>query len=165
MLQCKERKLPISDMKGEEFNNFKVISFRPTDIKDEGGTNNECSINKDDEKENYNEKIIEKIPTNNWLINSNNEDNNIDNNGKQSKKEIIYNKIMAGQCSFGNFNEASNRSTSINTDKLGEFQQSTLLQENFDSFHLSCKHSWGPVDSDFTHLVGLFGHTFFIQII
>ena len=129
-LKCEERKLPMNDMKGEDFNKFKVISFRPTDINEENDNNNEFDDNMEDEKEkeNKNEKIIEKVQTNNWLINSNNEDNN----GNQSKKEIIYNKIIAGQCSFGNFNEASNRSTSINTDKLGEFQQSTFFQENLE---------------------------------
>ena len=129
-LKCEERKLPMNDMKGEDFNKFKVISFRPTDINEENDNNNEFDDNMKDEKEkeNKNEKIIEKVQTNNWLINSNNEDNN----GNQSKKEIIYNKIIAGQCSFGNFNEASNRSTSINTDKLGEFQQSTFFQENLE---------------------------------
>ena len=130
LLKCEERKLPINDMKEEDFNKFKVISFRPTDINDENDNNNEFEDNMEDEKEkeNKNEKIIEKVQTNNWLINSNNEDNN----GNQSKKEIVYNKIIAGQCSFGNFNETSNRSTSINTDKLGEFQQSTFFQDNLD---------------------------------
>ena len=130
LLKYEERKLPINDMKGEDFNKFKVISFRPTDINDENDNNNEFEDNMEDEKEkeNKNEKIIEKVQTNNWLINSNNEDNN----GNQSKKEIVYNKIIAGQCSFGNFNETSNHSTSINTDKLGEFQQSTFFQDNLD---------------------------------
>ena len=130
LLKCEERKLSINDMKGEDFNKFKVISFRPSDINEENDNNNEFDDNIEDEKEkeNKNEKIIEKVQTNNWLINSNNEDNN----GNQSKKEIIYNKIIAGQCSFGNFNDASNRSTSINTDKLGEFHQSTFFQDNLD---------------------------------
>ena len=130
LLKYEERKLPINDMKGEDFNKFKVISFRPSDINEENDNNNEFDDNIEDEKEkeNKNEKIIEKVQTNNWLINSNNEDNN----GNQSKKEIIYNKIIAGQCSFGNFNDVSNRSTSINTDKLGEFHQSTLFQDNLD---------------------------------
>ena len=140
ILNYTEKKSDIDDMKGEEFNNFKAISFRPTDINHENENkneynnenNNEYNQNIEDEK-GQNEKIIEKVQTNNWLINSNKEETNDNNNNeKQSKKEIIYNKIMTGQCSFGNFNEVSNRSTSMNTDKFGEFQQSTFYQENID---------------------------------
>ena len=140
ILNYEEKKSDIDDMKGEEFNNFKAISFRPTDINYENENNNEYNNennneynqNIEDEK-GQNEKIIEKVQTNNWLINSNKEETNDNNNNeKQSKKEIIYNKIMTGQCSFGNFNEVSNRSTSMNTDKFGEFQQSTFYQENID---------------------------------
>ena len=134
-----ERKFPFSDIKGEDFNNFKIISFRPNDLdEDEKEIKDESNINKEEEKgkekENIkeNSKIIEKIDTNNCLINSKKEDNNNENNTKQSKKDILYNKIISGQCSFGNFNETSNRSTSINTDKIGEFQHSTFFQENID---------------------------------
>ena len=45
---------------------------------------------------------------------------------------MVYNKIVTNQCSFGNINETSNRSTSMNTDKLGEFHQSTFFQDNLD---------------------------------
>ena len=127
-----ERKLPINEIKGEEFNNFKFASFRPYEP-NKDDKNNEINTNiKEDEKENQNknEKIIEKVNTNNWLINSNNE--NKEKNESQPKNEMMYNKIIASQCSFGNINETSNRSTSINTDKLGEFHQSTFFQDNLD---------------------------------
>ena len=130
---CEERCLPLNDVKGEECNNLKVVSFRPNKFSE-----NDFNINSENIQENengniaQNNNIIEKIKTNNWLINSNNNEENNEKNDKQSQKEMIYNKIIANQCSFGNINETSNRSTSINTDKLGEYSQSKLFQENFD---------------------------------
>ena len=129
---CEERCLPMNDVKGEECNNLKVVSFRPNKFSE-----NNFNINSENIQENengnitQNNNIIEKIKTNNWLINSNNEENN-EKNDKQSQKEMVFNKIITNQCSFGNINEASNRSTTTNTDKLGEYSQSKLFQENFD---------------------------------
>lgn len=146
VLYCEERNYFINkdnDAKDEQFKSFKVISFRPDNLNgennDENNMNNENEnnyLNNESQKENENENeggngnnnIIEKVETNNWLINSDNEENN----GKQSKKEIIYNKIITGQCSFGNMNEVSNRSTSINTNNLIDNRQSSLFQENFE---------------------------------
>ena len=127
---CDERKL--NDMKGEEFNNFKVISFRPSSINEEQ-QENDFNMPIEDEKESQNNNIKndEKNKINNWLINSNNEENN-QNDENESKKEIIYNKIINDQGSFKNINEASNRSTSLYTDKLGEIQQSTFIQDNIE---------------------------------
>ena len=126
-----------NDIKGEQFKSFKVISFRPDNLNSENDGDNNMNnendyLNNQSQKENNggndNNNIIEKVETNNWLINSDNDDNN----GKQSKKEIIYNKIITGQCSFGNINEVSNRSTSINTNNLVENRQSSLFQEDFE---------------------------------
>ena len=139
MLFCEERNYiqnNDNDVKGEQFKSFKALSFRPDNAENDGenyNNNNENDIlNNQNKKENNNRNgdnnIIEKVETNNWQINSDNEENN----GKQSKKEIIYNKIITGQCSFGNMNEASNRSTSINTNNLVENRQSSLFQENLE---------------------------------
>ena len=126
-----------NDVKVEQFKSFKKLSFRPDNLNsendDENNINNENNdLNNQNQKENNdgndNNNIIEKVETNNWQINSDNEENN----GKQSKKEIIYNKIITGQCSFGNMNEVSNRSTSINTNNLVENRQSSLFQDNFE---------------------------------
>ena len=109
-----------NDIKGEQFKSFKKISFRPDNLNSENDGENNMNNEKDylnnqnqkeNNDENGNNNIIVKVETNNWLINSDNDETN----GKQSKKEIIYNKIITGQCSFGNMNEVSNRSTSINT--------------------------------------------------
>ena len=137
LFYCKERQFqfPINEIKGEEFNNFKFTSFRPSEPNENENINELNGIIEEDEKENQNknEKIIEKINTNNWLINSNNDDkDDKEKNENQSKKEMVYNKIITNQCSFGNINETSNRSTSVNTDKLGEFHQSTFFQDNLD---------------------------------
>ena len=146
IFDCEQRFLPQNNNNninnnnnniGEDFNKLKVVSFRQYKFNE--NDENNLNSNTDNQKENDNDKIIEKIKTNNWLINSNNNNENInenknEKNDKQSQKEIVYNKIIANQCSFGNINETSNRSTSINTDKNGisEYSQSKLFQDNFD---------------------------------
>ena len=130
ILNCEQRYLSQNDKEGE-FNKLKVVSFRQNLLNENDLNENNENIEQK-EKNNENDKIIEKIKTNDWLINSNNKN---EKNDKQSQKEIIYNKIIANQCSFGNINETSNRSTSIYTDKIGisEYSQSKLLfQDNFD---------------------------------
>ena len=130
ILNCEQRYLSQNDKEGE-FNKLKVVSFRQNILNENDLNENNENIEQK-EKNNENDKIIEKIKTNDWLINSNNKN---EKNDKQSQKEIIYNKIIANQCSFGNINETSNRSTSIYTDKIGisEYSQSKLLfQDNFD---------------------------------
>ena len=71
LFNSKERLLPINEIKGEEFNNFKFASFRPYESND---NDKQDELNKNSEEvggldQNKNEKIIEKINTNNWLIN------------------------------------------------------------------------------------------------
>ena len=130
MFDCEQINNKIRDMKGKEFNNFKFSSFRP-EIPNDDDANDELKAKEDTNINNQNQndennKIIEKVETNNWLING---DNN-ERVRKQSEKETIYNKILASQCSFGNMNDASHRSTSINTANLPENLHSSIFQEN-----------------------------------
>ena len=111
----------------EELENSPFVSFKSNELKKIIESHNTKYKNND--YKNSKENIIEKIETNILSINNNNQNNeNSRNSQNQSKKDIVYNKIITGQCSFGNLNDVSNRSTSINTDKFGEFHQPKLVQ-------------------------------------
>ena len=132
MFDLEQKNINIKDINVEDFKSFKFRSFRPENPSDEDGNDeievkDEKNINNQNQN-NENDKIIEKVKTNNWLINEENDESN----QKQSKNEITYDKFLTVQCSFGNINETSDRSTSINTVKLTENKQSSILQESLE---------------------------------
>ena len=72
MFDCEQINNKIRDMKGKEFNNFKFSSFRP-EIPNDDDANDELKAKEDTNINNQNQndennKIIEKVETNNWLI-------------------------------------------------------------------------------------------------
>ena len=110
----------------EELEKNKFSSFQSNELKKIIESNTIYS-NKNEYKKS-NKEDIRKNEAKNWSIN-NKEKENPQN---LTKKDFAYNKIILSQCSFGNINEVSNHSTSINTDKLGEFHQSTFSKDKFE---------------------------------
>ena len=96
-----------------DFNNFKFTSFKP---KITDSTNNE----------NNNNDIIDYNNNNELNIKEKENKNNLD----LKNEEIVYQKMIKEQNSFGNINDTFNRSTSLQTEKILDNNQIKNNKEN-----------------------------------